>query len=87
MSTLFTTTTVQNDIAIDEVRSVCSTTKSGTSERYSPLLKEKKVQLTAKSAVRGKWTEDEHTKFLQAIRLYGKDWRKMETFIGTRNVK
>ena len=38
---------------------------------------------TSKSS-KGRWTDEEHNKFLQAIRLYGKDWRKVQEFIGTR---
>jgi SHAQKYF class myb-like DNA-binding protein len=36
-------------------------------------------------ALKGRWTETEHNKFLEAIRLYGKDWRKVQEFIGTRS--
>lgn len=27
--------------------------------------------------VKGKWLDEEHTKFLEALRLYGKDWDKI----------
>lgn len=33
----------------------------------------------------GRWSEDEHQRFLEAHRLYGKDWRKIERHIGTRS--
>ena len=32
----------------------------------------------------GRWTEEEHEKFLKAIEIYGKSWNKVQTFIGTR---
>jgi SHAQKYF class myb-like DNA-binding protein len=32
----------------------------------------------------GKWTEEEHQKFLEAIELYGNIWKKVEAYIGTR---
>jgi SHAQKYF class myb-like DNA-binding protein len=35
--------------------------------------------------VQGRWTDEEHEKFLAAIREYGKDWAMVETVIGTRN--
>jgi|TARA_B110000285_G_scaffold135358_1_gene151662 SHAQKYF class myb-like DNA-binding protein len=35
--------------------------------------------------VKGRWKDEEHERFLQAIRLFGKDWRKVEDFIGTRS--
>ncbi|CDW72485.1 myb-like dna-binding shaqkyf class family protein [Stylonychia lemnae] len=48
--------------------------------------KKKKVtqaQLMGKTA--GRWTKEEHKKFVQAIRLFGKDWRKVEDFVETRS--
>lgn len=33
----------------------------------------------------GRWTHEEHARFLKAIRLYGKDWKKIEKFVGTRS--
>lgn len=32
----------------------------------------------------GRWTDEEHTKFLDALRKYGKDWNKVHEHIGTR---
>lgn len=32
----------------------------------------------------GRWTKEEHLQFLESIRLYGKDWRKIEEHVGTR---
>lgn len=33
----------------------------------------------------GRWTKEEHKKFVQAIRLYGKDWRRVEDYVKTRS--
>ena len=33
----------------------------------------------------GRWTPEEHARFLKAIKLYGKDWKKVEKFVGTRS--
>ena len=33
----------------------------------------------------GRWSKEEHEKFLQAIQLFGKDWKKVEQFVGTRS--
>lgn len=30
-----------------------------------------------KSGVNGRWTKDEHKKFLNAIQLYGKNWKRV----------
>lgn len=32
----------------------------------------------------GRWTEAEHNRFIEGLRLYGKDWRLIEEHIGTR---
>ncbi len=33
----------------------------------------------------GRWTDEEHEKFLEGLRLFGKDWRRIEEFIGSRS--
>jgi SHAQKYF class myb-like DNA-binding protein len=35
----------------------------------------------------GKWALDEHTRFLEAIRLYGKNWKQVEDHVQTRTHK
>lgn len=32
----------------------------------------------------GRWTKEEHQQFLESIRLYGKDWKKIEEHVGSR---
>ena len=32
----------------------------------------------------GRWTKEEHFKFLEALKLYGKEWRKVQMHVGTR---
>ena len=32
----------------------------------------------------GRWTKDEHKCFLEALKLYGKNWKKVEEHVGTR---
>ena len=34
--------------------------------------------------VRGRWTEEEHSRFLEGLDRFGKDWPKLVKFIGTR---
>ncbi|XP_019431388.1 PREDICTED: protein REVEILLE 7-like isoform X2 [Lupinus angustifolius] len=36
------------------------------------------------SKQREKWTEEEHQKFLEALKLYGRGWRQIEEHIGTK---
>ncbi|XP_010537507.1 PREDICTED: protein REVEILLE 7 [Tarenaya hassleriana] len=33
---------------------------------------------------REKWTEEEHQKFLEAVKLYGRGWRQIEEHVGTK---
>lgn len=38
----------------------------------------------SRKAQLGRWTHEEHLKFLEALKLHGKDWIKVKNFIGTR---
>lgn len=33
----------------------------------------------------GRWTKEEHQKFVEALKLYGKNWKQVEEHVGTRN--
>jgi len=33
----------------------------------------------------GKWTKQEHDSFLEALRIYGKDWDRVQQAVGTRD--
>lgn len=35
---------------------------------------------------RESWTEDEHTRFVDALQLYNRDWKKIEAYVGTKTV-
>ncbi|XWS59729.1 hypothetical protein CRYUN_Cryun08bG0147000 [Craigia yunnanensis] len=35
---------------------------------------------------RESWTEEEHDKFLEALQLFDRDWKKIEDFIGSKTV-
>ena len=32
----------------------------------------------------GRWTDEEHAKFLEALKLYGKNWNKVHKHVGKR---
>ena len=32
----------------------------------------------------GRWTIEEHNKFIEGLKLFGKDWKKIEEYIGSR---
>lgn len=36
------------------------------------------------SRIAGRWTHEEHSKFIEAINLFGRDWKKVESHIGSR---
>lgn len=33
----------------------------------------------------GRWTQEEHEKFLEALLMYGNEWRKVQNYISTRS--
>ena len=33
---------------------------------------------------RGRWRSEEHELFLKGLKLYGRDWKKIESLVGTR---
>jgi SHAQKYF class myb-like DNA-binding protein len=35
---------------------------------------------------RESWSNDEHERFIKALQLYNRDWRKIETYVGTKTV-
>jgi SHAQKYF class myb-like DNA-binding protein len=41
--------------------------------------------LSAAELTTGRWTRDEHTRFLNAFRLYGGNWKKIATVVGSRD--
>ena len=39
----------------------------------------------AAGRVTGRWTKQEHEKFIEGLKIHGKNWKKVEEFIGTRS--
>jgi len=33
----------------------------------------------------GRWTMDEHFRFIEALQLYGKEWKRVQQHVGTRS--
>ena len=56
-------------------------TKSETPPYNSPI-SEKNL---TKNKSFGRWMKEEHTKFIDAIKLFGKNWKKVEDHVGTRS--
>ncbi|KAJ6367978.1 hypothetical protein OIU78_000535 [Salix suchowensis] len=59
-----------------------TTTSSSTSE--DPSKKIRKPYTITKS--RESWTEPEHDKFLEALQLFDRDWKKIGAFIGSKTI-
>jgi len=45
--------------------------------------KESSSKFASRSA--GRWTKEEHQKFVEGLRKFGKNWKQVEEFVGTRN--
>lgn len=64
-----------------------ATTKRTQSNNVSvqqPIRKTRKPYTKTKN--RESWSEKEHQLFLQALNLYNRDWKRIESFIGTKTV-
>lgn len=38
-----------------------------------------------KRGTAGRWTKEEHRRFVEALKLYGKNWKQVEKFVATRS--
>ncbi|KAL9344150.1 hypothetical protein Peur_064581 [Populus x canadensis] len=61
-----------------------TTTTASDSSSEDPNKKIRKPYTITKS--RESWTEPEHDKFLEALQLFDRDWKKIEAFIGSKTV-
>ncbi|RDX87889.1 Protein REVEILLE 6 [Mucuna pruriens] len=59
-------------------------TTSATNSSEDAAKKIRKPYTITKS--RENWTEPEHDKFLEALQLFDRDWKKIEAFIGSKTV-
>ena len=61
---------------------------SNISDKLSALMEEHSQQsmnsLLSGVQFQGRWTPQEHLKFIEGLSLFGKDWRKIEEHIGSR---
>ena len=57
-----------------------SSRQPGSERRVNPVKNAKAVEFKT-----GRWTDEEHDEFLEAIRLYGKDWDRIQKRLGTRD--
>lgn len=57
---------------------------TGADSLEDPAKKTRKPYTITKS--RESWTEPEHDKFLEALQLFDRDWKKIEAFVGSKTV-
>ncbi|KAL8534479.1 hypothetical protein ACS0TY_010478 [Phlomoides rotata] len=67
-------------MALPNLGSLPSPTATASSE--DPNKKVRKPYTITKSRVN--WTEPEHDKFLEALQLFDRDWKKIESFVGSK---
>ena len=51
---------------------------------HSPDCLSSHTQNQSNGLAAGRWTESEHERFLTALQIYGKDWKKLHEYITTR---
>nr|AGV54263.1 transcription factor ASG4 [Phaseolus vulgaris] len=61
-----------------------ATAVTATDALENPAKKTRKPYTITKS--RESWTEQEHDKFLEALQLFDRDWKKIEAFVGSKTV-
>ncbi|RDX67867.1 Protein REVEILLE 6, partial [Mucuna pruriens] len=58
---------------------------SAADSHDDPAKKTRKPYTITKS--RESWTEPEHDKFLEALQLFDRDWKKIEAFVGSKTIR
>ena len=61
--------------------------KQSASKGTSPTVPAKKPRKPyTKTKPRVSWTPKEHARFLKALELYNRDWKRIEEYVGTKTV-
>ncbi|XP_012083315.1 protein REVEILLE 5 isoform X2 [Jatropha curcas] len=83
-STASTTATNNTTAAGNTATSTTSAAANTVAFADDPNKKIRKPYTITKS--RESWTEQEHDKFLEALQLFDRDWKKIEAFVGSKTV-
>ena len=74
-----------------DCRNICNERRSiSLEEPNTPKISEKRFKVTLRSGddygdgTSGRWSKEEHRKFLEGLEIYGKDWKKVQMHIKTR---
>lgn len=70
--------------SVPAAAAAAASTVPATSSPDDPTKKIRKQYTITKS--RESWTEPEHDKFLEALQLFDRDWKKIEAFVGSKSV-
>jgi len=53
--------------------------------KKSTQLVRRQSSISSQQAIKqGRWTKEEHFRFLEALKLFGKEWRKVQQHVSTR---
>jgi len=52
---------------------------------FSTVGKPKDTNLDPSNKITGRWTKEEHQRFVEGLRKFGKNWKKVEEYVGTRS--
>lgn len=71
---------ISSDVGASSTRSIKLKEQVASADEYAPKVR-KPYTITKQ---RERWTEDEHKKFLEALNLYGRAWRRIEEHVSTK---
>ncbi|XP_050227350.1 protein REVEILLE 8 isoform X2 [Mercurialis annua] len=83
-STATTTTTTTATTSTSAAAAAAPPSTTSIAADSSGGKKVRKPYIITKS--RESWTEEEHDKFLEALQLFDRDWKKIEDFVGSKTV-
>lgn len=73
------------DAAVRKIASENEAARARATTARAPLMRSKKPRKPyVRTKTRAPWTRIEHDKFLRALELYDRDWKRIETHVGTR---
>lgn len=76
-----------NFVMKDSIEAENNLNVESKSEKTQPIRKENDYQINdaENNYNSGRWTDEEHERFLEALRIHGKDWEKIQKYVGTRD--